>query len=82
MRTELHHPGVPPPTRSPTWEAQCAGHLAKNQARRLPEVHPEYNATASGKEDPTVPIAVATEQWWVLSRSRTSSESPRHFKIG
>ncbi|GFT97630.1 hypothetical protein TNCV_2024481 [Trichonephila clavipes] len=29
-----------------------------------------------------IPIAVATEQWWVLSRSRTSSESPRHFKIG
>ncbi|GFV38434.1 hypothetical protein TNCV_4393151 [Trichonephila clavipes] len=28
---------------------QRAGHLAKSQARRLPEVHPEYSATASGR---------------------------------
>ncbi|GFX07118.1 hypothetical protein TNCV_4268701 [Trichonephila clavipes] len=28
---------------------QCAGHLAKNQARRLPGVHPQHSATASGR---------------------------------
>ncbi|GFV91608.1 hypothetical protein TNCV_4761731 [Trichonephila clavipes] len=28
---------------------QWAGHLATNKARRLPGVHPEYNATVSGR---------------------------------
>ncbi|GFW79610.1 hypothetical protein TNCV_1428701 [Trichonephila clavipes] len=36
------------PPRSPTREAVCRS-SGKNQARRLPGVHPEYNATASGR---------------------------------
>ncbi|GFW90025.1 putative transposase-like protein [Trichonephila clavipes] len=36
------------PPRSPTREAVCRS-SGKNQAQRLPGVHPEYNATASGR---------------------------------
>ncbi|GFU68801.1 hypothetical protein TNCV_2576621 [Trichonephila clavipes] len=42
------HSGVPPPTT----ESNKGGSVPviwQNQARRLPEVHPEYNATASGR---------------------------------
>ncbi|GFX74075.1 hypothetical protein TNCV_490391 [Trichonephila clavipes] len=35
------------PPRRPTREAVCRS-SGQNQARRLPGVHPEYNATASG----------------------------------
>ncbi|GFW63091.1 hypothetical protein TNCV_4454391 [Trichonephila clavipes] len=37
------------PPRSPTREAVCQS-SGKNQARRLPGVHPEYGTTASGRE--------------------------------
>ncbi|GFV23663.1 hypothetical protein TNCV_5108491 [Trichonephila clavipes] len=52
MRTKNLHSGVPPPIT----ESNKGGSVPviwQNQARRLPEVHPEYNATASG-QDPTV----------------------------
>ncbi|GFW28286.1 hypothetical protein TNCV_4639531 [Trichonephila clavipes] len=42
------HPGVPPPTT----ESNKGGSVPviwQNQARRLPEVHPEHSATASGR---------------------------------
>ncbi|GFV44731.1 hypothetical protein TNCV_3741 [Trichonephila clavipes] len=42
------HPGVPPPTT----ESNKGGSVPviwQNQARCLPEVHPEHSATASGR---------------------------------
>ncbi|GFV69727.1 hypothetical protein TNCV_1348801 [Trichonephila clavipes] len=45
---ETFHPGVPPPTT----ESNKGGSVSviwQNQVRRLPEVHPEHIATASGR---------------------------------
>ncbi|GFV46494.1 hypothetical protein TNCV_3233811 [Trichonephila clavipes] len=42
------HPGVPPPTTESN-KGDSVLVIWQNQARRLPEVHPEYSATASGR---------------------------------
>ncbi|GFV17963.1 hypothetical protein TNCV_2316691 [Trichonephila clavipes] len=45
------HSGVPPPTTESNRSSVPV--IWQNQARRLPEVHPEYNATQHQGEDPT-----------------------------
>ncbi|GFW01650.1 hypothetical protein TNCV_4085651 [Trichonephila clavipes] len=47
------------PPRSPTREAVCRS-TANNQTRRLPKVHPEYSATASGRGSNPPPLICST----------------------
>ncbi|GFX53841.1 retrovirus-related Pol polyprotein from transposon 412 [Trichonephila clavipes] len=55
------HPGAPPPT----MESNKGGSVPviwQNQARHLPEVHPEYSATASGRGSNGVPLQLHSDQ--------------------
>ncbi|GFY33339.1 hypothetical protein TNCV_1897911 [Trichonephila clavipes] len=77
------HPGVSPPTT----ESNKGGSVPviwQNQARRLPEVHPDYNATASGrgsngkiaKDQRTVKIVTCPDLSLCKSYSTVALASP------
>ncbi|GFU07444.1 hypothetical protein TNCV_3210501 [Trichonephila clavipes] len=53
-RNKLHSGVLHPPPSEFQQRRQCAGHLWQKPGTALAhKVHPEYNATASGRGDPT-----------------------------